>query len=120
MATAPGTIDEYAAALPAQPRAILAEVRRIISDVVPGTTESIRYQMPVFRFDGIYLLYVGAWKKHLGLYPIPSLPADLDDQIAPYRTKVDTVRFLYDQPVPYELIRKLVEALVPIRRAENR
>lgn len=120
MAPAPVTIDDYAAALPERPREILAEVRRVITDIVPGATESIRYQMPVFRFDGMYLLYVGAWKKHLGLSPIPTLPADLEAQITRYRTKVDTVRFLFDQPVPYDLIRQLVEALVPIRRVENR
>ncbi|MGZ5390252.1 MAG: iron chaperone, partial [Aeromicrobium sp.] len=76
-------------------------------------------QMPVFTIDGIYLVYVGAWKHHIGLYPIPKLPTDLEPDIAPYRTKTDTVRFLYNQPIPYELIERLIEALVPIRQAEN-
>ncbi len=86
---------------------------------MPGVSESIRYQMPVFSVDGVYLVYAGAWKKHLGLYPIPALPADLETQIQQYRTTTDAVRFLYRQPIPYDLIQRLIEALVPIRRIEN-
>ena len=119
MAAKPLTVDAYAAALPDPARHMLAEVRRIVAFVVPGVSESIRYQMPVFSVDGVYLVYAGAWKKHLGLYSIPALPADLETQIQPYRTTTDTVRFLYSQPIPYDLIQRLIEALVPIRRIEN-
>ena len=113
------TVDSYSADLPHHPREVLATIRRLIAAHVPGVHESIRYQMPVFTIDGIYLVYVGAWKHHIGLYPIPELPTDLEPDIAPYRTKTDTVRFLYNRPIPYELIERLIEALVPIRNAEN-
>ncbi len=116
---APTTVDAYAAALPEQPREVLDAIRRLIATSVPGVRESIRYQMPVFTIDGIYLVYVGAWKHHIGLYPIPALPADLESDVAPFRTKTDTVRFLYKRPIPYELIERLVDALVPIRMKEN-
>ena len=115
----PTTVDAYAAALPDQPREVLGAIRRLIAERVPGARESIRYQMPVFTIDGVYLVYVGAWKHHIGLYPIPKLPANLEEDIASYRTKTDTVRFLYKQPMPYELIERLIDALVPIRRKEN-
>lgn len=118
MAT-PTTVDDYAAALPDQPRETLSAIRHLIAERVPNVEESIRYQMPVFKIDGVYLVYVGAWKHHIGLYPIPTLPTNLEADIAPYRTKTDTVRFLYKQPIPYELIGRLVDALVPIRRADN-
>lgn len=116
---APTTVDAYASALPDQPREAFAEVRRLIAERVPSVQESIRYQMPVFKIDGIYLVYVGAWKHHIGLYPIPTLPTSLEAEISPYRTKTDTVRLLYKQPIPYELIGRLIDELVPMRRAEN-
>ena len=115
----PTTVDAYAAALADQPREVLDSIRRMITARVPSVQESIRYQMPVFTIDGIYLLYVGAWKHHIGLYPIPTLPTDLETDIAPFRTKTDTVRFLYNKPIPYELIERLIDELVPIRRAEH-
>ena len=116
---APTAVDAYAAALPDDPREVLNTIRRLIATSVPGVRESIRYQMPVFTIDGIYLVYVGAWKHHIGFYPIPALPSDLQADIAPYRTKTDTVRFLYKQPIPYGLIGRLIEALVPIRVKES-
>ena len=115
----PTSVDAYAAALADQPRQILDAIRRLIAVRIPSVQESIRYQMPVFMIDSIYLVYVGAWKHHIGLYPIPRLPTNLEADIAPYRTKTDTVRFLYKQPIPYELIERLVDELVPIRRAAN-
>jgi uncharacterized protein YdhG (YjbR/CyaY superfamily) len=113
------TIDAYAAALPEHPREVLNTIRRLVAASVPGVKESIRYQMPVFTIDSVYLVYVGAWKHHIGLYPIPELPADLEPDVTPYRTKTDTVRFLYKHPIPYDLIQRLIEALIPIRIAEK-
>lgn len=117
-ATAP-TVDAYAAALPEHPREVLNTIRQLIATCVPGIQESIRYQMPVFTIDGVYLLYVGAWKHHVGLYPIPELPADLEADVSPHRTKTDTVQFLYKHPIPYDLVERLVTSLVPIRIAQN-
>jgi uncharacterized protein YdhG (YjbR/CyaY superfamily) len=114
------TVDAYAAALPDQSRDVLDKIRELIAKRVPGVHESIRYQMPVFTFDGIYLVYVGAWKHHIGLYPIPALAPDLEADVARYRTKTDTVRFLYKQPIPYELIERLIDALLTIRIKENK
>jgi len=113
------TIDGYMAALPEHARQVVNRIRGVIAAVVPTVQESIRYQMPVFRVDDTYLVYVGAWKHHVGLYPIPTLPDDLEPDIAPYRTKTDTVRFLYSEPIPYDVIERLIEALVPIRLADN-
>jgi uncharacterized protein YdhG (YjbR/CyaY superfamily) len=112
------TVDDYAAALPEYPREVLDTIRRLVAETVPGVKESIRYQMPLFTIGDIYLVYVGAWKHHIGLYPIPKLPAALEADISPYRTKTDTVRFLYKHPISYDLIGRLIEALVPIRNAE--
>ncbi len=119
MAGTATTVDAYAAALPEHPLEVFDTIRRLIAERVPGVEESIRYQMPVFTIDGAYLVYVGAWKHHVGLYPIPVLAGDLEAEIAPYRTRTDTVRFLYDRPVPYDLIGRLIDALVSIRVEEN-
>ena len=113
------TVDAYAAALAPDAAAALDTIRRLIAEQVPNVEESIRYQMPVFAVDGTYIVYVGAWKQHVGLYPIPELPPDLEDEIRRYRTKKDTVRFVYRTPIPYELIGRLVAALVPIRFSDR-
>ena len=57
------------------------------------------------------LVSFGAWKRHIGLYPIPTIDAALERDVAPYRTHADTVRFDYDKQIPYDLIERLVVAL---------
>lgn len=75
--------------------------------------------MPCFSIDGQYFVYVGAWKKHLGLYPIPTLDGDLERDLAPYRAATETARFPYRQAIPYDLIERLVAELVDRLVTEN-
>ena len=65
------TVDDYAASLPEGVRPVLEEVRRVVHRVVPGCEETISYRMPTFVLDGQPLVRVAAWKKHLGLHPLP-------------------------------------------------
>jgi uncharacterized protein YdhG (YjbR/CyaY superfamily) len=103
------TINAYIAAQPEPVRRILAELRRTIHTAVPGVTEEIKYRMPAFRLAGTYLLYVAAWKKHIGMYPV-SFGTDFEPEIAPYRAEKDTVQFKYAEPVPYELVARIARA----------
>ena len=117
---ASGTVDEYIAACAEEVRPILGEIRRILRDAVPGTTESIRYGMPAAKLGDGYHLYFAAWKRHVGLYPIPRLDEALEQDLAEYRTGKDTVRFLLTKPIPYELIDQLIAAVASKRRQMER
>ena len=103
------SIDSYFAGFPPDIEAVLNRIRDTIRSVAPDATESIKYDMARFTYDGTYL-YVGGWKKHIGLYPIhPAEPA-LEARIAPYRAKKDSVQFKYSQPIPYDLIAEIAKA----------
>ena len=71
---------------------------------MPEPTEKIRYGMPAVMLGGRYALHYAGWKKHIGLYPVPTLPEPLEAEIAPYRAEKDSVVFPHTKPVPYELI----------------
>lgn len=114
-----GAVDAYMATLEGDALSIAQQVRHIIQRAAPGIHETVRYQMPCFSIDGQYLVYLGAWKKHLGLYPIPTLEGDLERDLGPYRAATDTVRFPYRQTIPYDLIERLVAALVDRAVAEG-
>jgi uncharacterized protein YdhG (YjbR/CyaY superfamily) len=64
---------------------------------------------------GRYALHFAGWKKHIGLYPVPTLDEPLESEIAPYRAEKDSVVFLHSAPVPYELIGRVTEAIVARR-----
>lgn len=103
------TIDAYTARQEPHVAAILEELRRAIHAAVPGVTEEIKYAMPAFRLGGTYLIYVAAWNKHIGVYPV-AFGTDFEAEIAPYRAAKDTVQFKYSQPIPVELVAKIVRA----------
>ena len=112
MATSPSTVDAYIAALDGDAQRIAIQFRGVIRGAAPGITETVRYKMPCFLIDGEYLVYFGAWKHHIGLYPIPSLDGDLEAEVAPYRAAKDTVRFKYKDPVPWDLVERLIAELI--------
>jgi len=104
---APASVDLYLAAQTPEARAILERLRALIHRAAPEVVESIKYGMPLFRWNERYL-YLGAWKHHIGLYPIPPLPPELEPALAPFRAHKDTVQFKYREPVPYEVFERLV------------
>jgi uncharacterized protein YdhG (YjbR/CyaY superfamily) len=106
----PATIDEYLASLSPGIREVLETVRDIVKEEVPEATESIGYQMPAFKVERIFF-YFAAFKKHLGIYPPVNGDETLLKDLAPYLGPKNNLKFPFDQPLPYELIRRVARAL---------
>jgi uncharacterized protein YdhG (YjbR/CyaY superfamily) len=82
---------------------------------VRGVGETISYSIPTFTLEGKHLVYVGAWKNHVAVYPVPAGDAAFEAEIASYRAGRGTLRFPLRKPVPYDLIERLVGLLVAQR-----
>lgn len=115
VAASVATIDEYIAGLPEHVRPIVQQVRQTIHDAVPGSGETISYQMPTITVNGTSLVYFAGWKRHLGMYPIPEGDAAFDRDSAPYRAVQSTLRFPYSTPIPYDLIARMAVLLLERR-----
>jgi len=102
-------VDAYIAAAPkaAQPR--LRQLRKLIKDTAPKATERFSYGMPHYEYRG-RLIYFSAFKNHIGVYPVGE--AAQHKELSRYMTGKGTYRFPLDEPMPMDLIRKLVEARV--------
>ena len=105
------TIDEYIAGFGDEQRAMLEMVRAAVHRSVPGGEEKIRYGMPAIMLGGRYAIHFAAWKKHLGLYPVPTLDDALEARVAPFREAKDSINFPYSQPIPYDLIEEVAAAI---------
>jgi uncharacterized protein YdhG (YjbR/CyaY superfamily) len=103
-------VDDYVAAQPASVQEILNEVRRRVSSALPDAAETISYDIPVFKLGGQPLIYVGAWKKHIAVYPVPDGDDTLQRDVERYRSGKGTLKFMLAEPFPYELFDRLVEA----------
>jgi uncharacterized protein YdhG (YjbR/CyaY superfamily) len=106
--TAPKTIDEYIAGFPPDVQAILQKIRLTIRKAAPGAEEAIKYQMPTFTLNG-NLVHFAAFKNHIGFYPVPSGIEKFKKELAAYQQGKGSVQFPLDQPIPYDLISKIVK-----------
>jgi uncharacterized protein YdhG (YjbR/CyaY superfamily) len=108
------SIDEYIATFPAEIQKILQEFRAVVHEIAPQAAETISYQMPTFTLNG-NLVHFAAFKKHIGFYPTPSGTEAFQQELSAYKTAKGSIQFPLDQPMPWELIRKIVQ----FRVAEN-
>ena len=104
------TIDEYLATVPADSRRILEEIRTIVRRIVPEAEETISYQLPAFKLERVFI-YFAAFKRHIGIYPPVEDDKALVKALGPFRGEKGNLKFPLDQPMPYDLIRRVVQAL---------
>ncbi|MEO6457643.1 MAG: DUF1801 domain-containing protein [Chloroflexia bacterium] len=103
------SIDEYIATFPDDKQALLETVRATIKAAAPDAEEKISYAMPAFALNG-NLVYFAAAKNHIGFYPASSgVPEAFKDELAKYECTPGAIRFPFTQPLPLELISKIVQ-----------
>lgn len=103
----PTTVDAYIAQFPQEVRQSLNHLRAVIQETAPQASEKISYQMPTFYLNG-NLVYFGAFKNHIGFFPTGSGIEAFKDEIAGYKTSKGTIQFPLDQPIPDDLVRRIV------------
>ncbi len=101
------SIDEYIATFPADVQAILQELRATIHAAAPEATEKISYQLPTFYLKG-NLVHFAAFKNHIGFYPAPRGIEAFQQELSAYKGSKGTVQFPIDEPLPLELISRIV------------
>jgi uncharacterized protein YdhG (YjbR/CyaY superfamily) len=104
-------IDGYISQFPADVLAILQKVRETIRHAAPDAKEKISYQMPAFKQHGI-LVYFAGWKKHIGLYPPITGDKAVEKAVARYAGPKGNLQFPLDEPIPYDLIERIVKLRV--------
>jgi uncharacterized protein YdhG (YjbR/CyaY superfamily) len=101
------TIDEYIALFPYEVQVLLQSLRQVIKEAAPSAKEKISYQMPTFDLHG-NLVHFAAYKNHIGLYPAPSGIEAFKEELSSYKWAKGSVQFPLNQPLPLELISKIV------------
>jgi uncharacterized protein YdhG (YjbR/CyaY superfamily) len=103
------SIDEYIAGFPAETQKVLEELRALIKAVAPDATETISYAIPTFDLNGRHLVFFAGYEKHIGFYPLPSGLEAFEEELKPYKRGKGSVQFALGQPLPGDLIRRIVE-----------
>ncbi len=104
----PVNIDEYIDGFPKHVQEILLEIRTLIRKAAPDAQETISYQIPTFTLYG-NLVHFAAYKTHIGFYPTPSGIEKFKSELSSYEYAKGSVKFPLDKPLPYDLIKRMVQ-----------
>jgi len=102
------TIDEYIAGFPNGVQEVLQKIRATIREAAPQAKEAIKYRMLTFTLKG-NLVHFAAFKRHIGFYPTPSGIDAFKKELSAYKGAKGSVQFPLEQPIPYDLLRRIVE-----------
>jgi uncharacterized protein YdhG (YjbR/CyaY superfamily) len=111
-------MDEYIAAFPKNIQDILERLRRVIRESAPESDETINYGIPTFKLNG-NLVHFAAFKRHIGFYPTPSAVVAFKKELSPYKQAKGSVQFPIDQPIPFDLVKKIVRFKVKENSAQT-
>ncbi|MFI1359213.1 iron chaperone [Streptomyces sp. NPDC020898] len=105
----PQTIDEYVEELAGQSRELLEQVRALAHEVAPGATEAIKWGAPAWlHSSGTILFMASAHAKHANVVFTPSTREAFDPDLATFTTGKGSVKLPYGQPVPDDLLRRMM------------
>jgi uncharacterized protein YdhG (YjbR/CyaY superfamily) len=114
------SVDEYMANLPEDRRAVMEALRRTVAEAAPQATEAISYNMPALRLNGKFLISYEAFKNHYSLFPwTDRMAAELGDELNPYMHGKGTLRFPAQEPIPTDLVARIVSIRLDEARAEH-
>jgi uncharacterized protein YdhG (YjbR/CyaY superfamily) len=82
-------IDHYLSTITAGQRAEFERIRGLVHATVPDVEEVFSYRMPGFTVGGRPLIWVGAFKRHMSIFP-------------------GTIRFTDADPLPDERLHEIL------------
>ncbi len=100
-------IDSYISIFSDDIRVLLQQLRTTIKKAAPEAQEVISYQMPAYKYYGM-LVYFAGYKNHIGFYPAGSVIEAFKSEISSYKGGKGTLRFSLQEPLPLELIYRMV------------
>jgi uncharacterized protein YdhG (YjbR/CyaY superfamily) len=82
-------IEHYLSNVTPGQRAEFGRLRGLVLEAAPGAEETFSYRMPGFALGGKPLIWVGAFKRHMSIFP-------------------GTIRFTDADPLPDERVREIL------------
>lgn len=112
-------VNEYIAAFPPEVQAVMQQVRAAIKANAPEAEETIAYGMPAYKLNGP-LVYFAGYKNHIGFYATPTGHAEFADELSKYKQGKGSVQFPLEEPMPLELMGRIVKFRVGENLAKKR
>ncbi|TNE70933.1 DUF1801 domain-containing protein [bacterium] len=102
-------IEVYISAFPEEVQQHLTTIREIILNSNSEILESISYGMPAYKLKKKPLVYFAAYPNHIGFYATPNGHEAFQKEFSVYKQGKGSVQFPLDKPIPFDLIKRVVE-----------
>lgn len=115
----PTTVEEYIAAEPRpEVQQRLHALAGCIRKAAPGAEEALKWNMPAFSYKRILVTFK-VYKNHIGLYPTSQVVKALAKELTGYTTGDASIQFPMNEPLPLNLITKIVKLRVKQIKEED-
>lgn len=112
-------IENYIKQFPESTQEKLRQIYHEIKIVAVDAEESISYGMPAFKLNKKPLVYFAGYKNHIGFYATPTGHEAFIKELSKYKQGKGSVQFPLDEPLPLDLIRKMVEFRVKENKSKK-
>ena len=104
-------VDEYLAAVPEPQKSTLEGMRATLTALLPDAEQGIAYGVPCFKVGGKGVAGFGFYKNHCTYFPMSgSITTELADDLTGFVTAKGSIQFPVDEPLPDDLVARLVDA----------
>lgn len=102
-------VDIYINSFDDSLRQRLQQLRELIAKEVPEAVEDMNYGIVGYKLNDNPLVYIGGFKSHIGFYATPNGHAAFAEEFSKYRQGKGSVQFPLGQPLPIDLIKRVVK-----------
>jgi uncharacterized protein YdhG (YjbR/CyaY superfamily) len=112
------TVKDYLDNQPEMIKKALIQLIEYIYEAEPNAVEMINYNIPAYALiEGgkrDQQIMIAGYKKHVGLYPHPTVMEKFDKELSDYKKGKGSVQFPIDRPLPKQLIVKMIRHRVQL------
>jgi uncharacterized protein YdhG (YjbR/CyaY superfamily) len=103
------TVDEYIEGFTGPGRELLEQLRALAHETAPEANEAIKWGYPAWVHpSGTILFMVSGHARHVSVAFTPSTREEFDADLAGLASGKGTVKLPYGQPVPVDLVRRMI------------
>src|SRR5687767_6131214 len=101
-------VDKYIEQFDGIVRDRLVQLRALVRAEAPEAAEAITYGLVGYKLNSRPLVYFGGFKKHIGFYATPNGHDAFKEEFSTYKQGKGSVQFPNDQPLPLDLIKRVI------------
>ena len=101
-------VDAYIQNAPPAQQDMLRQLRELVRRAAPTAVERLSYGMPSYLCAGQRLLHFASATKHVAVYGLAHVDADVPEELRGYLDHRSTLRFRPERPLPAAAIEKAI------------